>query len=321
MVLWSNLNASFPLGYVIAAFAFLQVLWDNRLRNTRLLVSWLAFLALCPVASMLTPYGWEPFMIATKMAVTGNPWMDVISEWEPYSYKASVLVSLVLFALLGALMAFRPRLGIVTVLFVVFCFYAFMMHARFIYFFFLLMPLAVIPLLARQFSTIDRQTWSRSARDSVEKAASFHTGKILLFFLAIVIVDVTLVLQSDVKPHESRFPTAAIEFAKNNNISGNVLNHYDYGGPLILSGIPTFIDGRTDQIFLGDFHTELVDSVSARGEAAFRRLIDRYDVSWTLLNPNDIRNVFLDHLPGWREVYRDTYSVIYQRSEIRTRDQ
>ncbi|TIP76774.1 MAG: hypothetical protein E5X58_45135, partial [Mesorhizobium sp.] len=57
LVLWANLHATFTVGFVIAAFAGLDVLVRTRLSNPLLLGKWIAFGLLCPMVSLINPYG------------------------------------------------------------------------------------------------------------------------------------------------------------------------------------------------------------------------------------------------------------------------
>ena len=52
-------------------------------------------------------------------------------------------------------------------------------------------------------------------------------------------------------------PVSAVDFARATGISGPVFNDYDFGGYLIFSGIPTYIDGRAElygQDFFSDYY-------------------------------------------------------------------
>jgi hypothetical protein len=89
------------------------------------------------------------------------------------------------------------------------------------------------------------------------------------------------------------------------------MNYYGFGGPLIFNGIPTFIDGRTEQLFLGDFMTQF--ATGPRDEAALSKAIAQYDVRWTIMPPGDARVALLDKMPGWHRVYADKFAVIHQQ--------
>src|SRR5262249_44174898 len=88
----------------------------------------------------------------------------------------------------------------------------------------------------------------------------------------------------DLEPPASAAPRGAIDYGKRAQISGRVLNTYDFGGYLIFSGIPTFIDGRAElygDAFLRKYF-ETIDSVDPRD--AFR-LLDEYEIDWVILKP------------------------------------
>lgn len=91
-----------------------------------------------------------------------------------------------------------------------------------------------------------------------------------------------------------------------------VLNGYSMGGPLILSGIRPYIDGRGDMY--GD---ELVVGFSriARGDGqAFAEAVRRWNIRWAMV-PNESKGLIalLDRTPGWRRIHRDKVGVIYIR--------
>jgi hypothetical protein len=83
------------------------------------------------------------------------------------------------------------------------------------------------------------------------------------------------------------------------------------GGPLILSGIRPYIDGRGDMY--GD---ELVLGYAriAHGDsAAFNEAVQRWNIRWAIL-PNEAKPLIslLDR-SGWRRIAHDKVGVIYAR--------
>jgi hypothetical protein len=91
-----------------------------------------------------------------------------------------------------------------------------------------------------------------------------------------------------------------------------VLNGYSMGGPLILSGIRPYIDGRGDMY--GD---ELVLGFSriAHGDSkGFDQAVQRWNIRWAIL-PNDAKSLIalLDR-SGWKRIAHDKVGVIYARN-------
>ena len=104
-------------------------------------------------------------------------------------------------------------------------------------------------------------------------------------------------------------PPSSFAAAKRLGLDGPVFNSEGFAGYLIFRGIPTFIDGRAElygNTFLDGYLK------AARGDAVtLSQLLDRYGVTWTLLQPQEGAVSHLDALPGWRRVYTDTEAVIH----------
>ena len=114
-------------------------------------------------------------------------------------------------------------------------------------------------------------------------------------------------------PGEKVAITEAIAYAKANGMTGNVMNHYNFGGQLIFNGVRTFIDGRADQLFLGGFTEKFAHG--PKDAEGLAEAIAEYDIGWTLFPPDDARVELLDKLKGWRRVYSDAYAVIHLKGE------
>jgi hypothetical protein len=82
---------------------------------------------------------------------------------------------------------------------------------------------------------------------------------------------------------------------------------------LIFNDIKTFIDGRTDQLFLGGFTRKFASGPERQDEMA--DAVRQYDIGWTLFPPKDERVALLDGMAGWRRVYSDEFAVIHRRGE------
>ncbi|WP_374331482.1 hypothetical protein [Aestuariivirga sp.] len=309
---WANLHAAFTLGFVIAGFAFLDAIERGRLARKDILAKWLVFLVLCPVVSMIHPYGWRAIW-ATWTLAGGNEAVPLISEWQPFNAQVDVVQDFGLLALVLAALLSGLRLGWARALLIVLLLHMFFIHVRFAYLAFPLLPVIVAPEVARQFPRISFATWSTQPRDGVEAGAARAFGAVAGVLLAALAgLGLAQLLVLPTAPPERVAATGAIAFARANGLTGNVFNNYDFGGPLVFNGIPDFIDGRTDQLFLGGFTTRFMsgpDTVEALAEA-----LRTYRIDWTLLPPGDVRNALLARMPGWTKAYADPYAVIYRRS-------
>jgi hypothetical protein len=92
-----------------------------------------------------------------------------------------------------------------------------------------------------------------------------------------------------------------------------VLNGYSMGGPLILSGIRPYVDGRGDMY--GDALVVGYSRIVHGDAAAFDAAVKRWNIRWAIV-PNDGKQLvaILDRSPGWRRIARDHVGAIYVRS-------
>jgi hypothetical protein len=106
-------------------------------------------------------------------------------------------------------------------------------------------------------------------------------------------------------------PAQALAAARGSGLNGPVFNDYDFGGYLIFSGVPVFVDGRVD--LYGDTFMRAYSRAEANEGDALPRLLQRYHIAWTLLPPGAAAVKALDRMAGWRRVYADDRAVVHRR--------
>jgi hypothetical protein len=91
-----------------------------------------------------------------------------------------------------------------------------------------------------------------------------------------------------------------------------VLNGYSMGGPLILSGIRPYVDGRGDMY--GDELVVGFSRISHGDEGAFAAAVQRWNIRWAIV-PNYSKGLsaLLDRTPGWRRIRQDEVGAVYVR--------
>lgn len=80
--------------------------------------------------------------------------------------------------------------------------------------------------------------------------------------------------------------------------------------------MPTFIDGRSDQLFLGDFMPTLYESIDKDDTRAFAALLDRYEVDWRW-SARSRRATRFAAMSDWIEVHRDATAAVFARKTPR----
>ena len=107
-------------------------------------------------------------------------------------------------------------------------------------------------------------------------------------------------------------PIDAVQFTRDNGLSGNVYNDYDFGGYLIFSRIPTFIDGRAE-LYGRKFFNEYYSAAWQLSGGDLFKLLDEHKVTWTLMRPQSGGAVALDLSPGWACVFEGKVGVLHVR--------
>lgn len=108
------------------------------------------------------------------------------------------------------------------------------------------------------------------------------------------------------------FPVEAVSELGPENTHGNVFNQLIWGGYLLYErpDIPVFIDGQTD--FYGEeLSREYLTAL--KGHAGWRSVLDRYEISWTLLSAGEPLNQLLELDPEWHRTYSDNVATVYTR--------
>ncbi|QND58558.1 hypothetical protein [Mesorhizobium huakuii] len=310
VVLWANLHATFTLSFVIAAFAGLALLTRSGLSKPALLAKWVALGLLCPLVSLLHPYGVKA-ILATFTVAYGNEAVPLILEWRPFNAQEQLFQEAAMLLALFGLLVSRPRIGWAKALFIVFALHVYLAHLRFVYLPFLLIPLVIAVEVAQQYPSLSTTTWLTDKRDGLEKlfASRFYA---ICGAVAVLLVGSVLILGSayQVAPSPKTSASGALAFARDHQLTGNVLNSYNFGGTLIFHGIKTYIDGRTDQLFLGGF-TKADDATGhSDGKPLLEAQLKKYAIGWALLTADDTRIPFFTEL-GWKRAYADDDAVIY----------
>lgn len=303
IALWANFHASFPIAFLLAGLLAMEAIRAApAAARVRTAVDWAVFGLAALLASGLTPYGYQPAVIAFRL-MGSNEAQQFITEWQPLSFDPTGVIALA--ALLGslALLAGAPRRNLFRIAIVLLCGYLMVTHVRFTSLFGIVAALLVAAPLAGRFAVLRPQP-----------AAAFsqrpHIGALGCLVLLLIGCG-TLAAMARPAPNPVMTPAAALAAARAMGVSGPVFNEYDFGGYLIWQGVPTFIDGRADQIFLGGFITEIHHSATSPDKGRFPGLLDRYGVTWALVRPASGEARRLDATADWSRVHEDPVAAVF----------
>jgi hypothetical protein len=313
MVLWANLHGGFTLGLArVAAMGLEAVLDEQPQRRVATARSWGLFLLLALASSLITPHGVEGILFTWHVLFNLGFVLDRVGEWRSPDFHTLNALELWLVAGLALVLHQGLRLPPVRLVLVLGLLHLALKHIRYIELVGLLSPLFVAgPFAAQwqrarqgqeQLETVDRFFRSLSAPAS--------RGAVLASMLALVVATYLAARARPLELPEATVPARAVSEVQKARITGPVLNSYTSGGYLIYMGIPVFIDGRAD-LYGESFTKQYVEAMELRTADSLPKLLDKYRITWTLLEPGNSATSLLDHLPGWRRLYADETAVVH----------
>ena len=315
MLFWANLHGGFTMGLLLGGAFGLEALvngadWTER---KKIFIAWAKFGVAALLVACITPYGPRSILVTFEIFGLGDA-LSLIDEWKSPDFQTQPLTELMLLVALYLVLARGVKLPIMRTLIVIGLLHMFLSHVRNAELLAMITPLAIAPVLARDWPAMRRDPDGKMLLGGLSGPASLRTVGVGLTLA--VVYTAALVRFAGIRPPEATMPSAAIEYALGHGLKGHVLNHYGYGGYLISLGIPTFIDGR-GELYGGEFIKKYVDTVHLRGNdpEVLQKTLDKYAIDWTLLLKEQPANKLLATMPGWRQAYSDDKTTIFVREK------
>ncbi len=295
MTVWANLHGGFVFGLAIAAAFGLEALISSP-DKAKALRQWLLFGIACAIAVCVNANGVEGALHPIRF--TQLQMLPMIDEWKPSNPKVTPFFFGVL-ALTVALVAWkRPRLHPVRWLLLGAFLGAALFQARHQ----AMLAIVAAMLLPEGFAKgVERDPGGdRRAAAMVALAG------------ALLLIAVRAIMPMNLQESETN-PWKLIASVPAELRSQPVLNDYSMGGPLILSGIRTYIDGRGDMY--GDPHVLAYSRIVNGDRREFTEAVGRWDIRWAMVAQRNRKLVtMLDHMPGWRRIRQNKVGVVYTRT-------
>jgi hypothetical protein len=317
MLLWANMHGGFTLGLMLAGAFALDALIGARDGQERrsLFFGWLKFGVAALLAACITPYGPESILVTIRIFGLGDA-LNVIAEWRSPNFQDQPMQEIVLLAGLYLALSRGLKLPLIRLLIVIGLAHLYLSYARNAELLATFAPLAIAPTLARQWPSLKPdpaasadsallRRFAALARPAGKGATAAALAMSLVFAAGIV-------RYGNVAPPDENTPAAALAFARDAGFRGHVFNAYQYGGPLINAGIPTFIDGR-GELYGGDFIKQYVKTAFQQSDEPLEKFLDRFDIEWTILANYIPANRVLALMPGWYRLYKDDQATIFVR--------
>jgi hypothetical protein len=313
MLLWVNTHGSWIIGmgtllvYWLSGFFEFQA---GNLEAKRWTISERCQLAGIFLLSLLTlpitPYGVRvaasPFEFALSLPLN----VANIDEWQPMPFNMLIgkLFLVLLLAMIAAAVTSRFTWRLDEFLLFLFGTTMACLHVRFLLVF---VPFAV-PVIARMLSR-----WIPPYDFAKDK---FALNAALMFLVAAGIFHYFPSRTSLQHVVAGKFPVAAEEYLKNNNVPEPMFNNYGFGGYMVLTRGPehkVFIDGRGDVYERGGLLSDYLHIVRLRPGAL--GVLRAYGIQSCLIDRDEPLATTLAASLEWRRVYADDLSAIFVRTE------
>ena len=292
MTVWANLHGSFVFGLVIAAAFGLEAFVDSADRM-RALRQWLVFGIASALACLVNGNGLEG--VLHPLRFTQLQMLPLIDEWKPSTPSVTPWFFAVLAIVLALMIWKRPRLPWARWLLL-----ASMLGLA-------LLQIRHQAMLAIVAAMILPQGFARGS--AIESSSDRLSNRIMLAGAALLVVARAILPLHP--PENDANPWKLIAMVPLELRSQPVLNGYSMGGPLILSGIRPYVDGRGDMY--GDQHVVAYSRIAHGDAKLFNEAVQRWNIRWAML-PKDSKLIpVIQHTAGWRLVTQDKVGVIYAR--------
>lgn len=292
MTLWANLHGGFVFGFLIAGAFALEALVSSANRPAALR-QWLLFGCVCVAAIFVNGNGIEG--VVHPLRFTQMQMLPLIDEWKPSSPTVTPFFFVIVAIVGGSIVWKRPKLSWVR----------WILLAGF-----LLLALLQVRHQAMAAIIAAMVLPEGFAKGQIQPVADSRAMLLVTAGAAALLVVARTLAPIQPAANEAN-PWHLIAMVPQSLRSQPVLNGYSMGGPLILSGIRPYIDGRGDMY--GDALVIDYAHIVHGDRAAFAAAVQRWDLRWVILSRQSRLVVLLEHLPDWQLIRADKVGVIYVR--------
>lgn len=297
LVVWANLHGGFAFGIALAGFFALEALVETGSgRIVTVFRDWLLFGLGCVAAALLTPHGIDGLLFPFQLLAMSS--LSQIGEWQPVTFTGLVPIEIVLLVVIATLLRLPVRLSATRIVLLLLLLHLALHQSRHGMLLAVVGGLLLAPAIgqaAGRATSVKRPAWPRQA----------------ILAVALLALAGSRLAWPPVRGNDPTAPVAALAAVPRDVRATPVLNAYAFGGYLIWSGIPPWIDSRADMY--GDegmfAYARLISPDANYLEATLAR--DR--IGWTIFAPGEPLVRVLDAMPGWRRLHADEVAVVHIR--------
>ena len=317
MVLWVNQHGAFIVGLGVIGIYILGTFVDQVVKKISdksgiskifskpiwILVS---LLIICAAAIFVNPNGWKMFIYPFQ--TVNDPSLQAFNqEWASPNFHERTWIPLAVMYLALIGFGFKSKKPVSTInvlLCLVFGYLALLALKQVALF-----ALVSIPILADLIADVLPFTKN-------QKQSNMVVILIAIFSITgLLLIGGNAILHLKEKQAEfitQFFPVKAVEYIQKEAIEGKIFNSYNWGGYMIWNMYPeqrVYIDGRCD-MYGTDFVTRFVDIYTTK--PGWENALKADGIEYVLVEPNTYLAYALIGQQGWKTIFRDNVSVMFQ---------
>lgn len=175
--------------------------------------------------------------------------------------------------------------------------------------------IGIIPL-ARLINEFFNKYDNENLLEKISRNLSKNKSILVMCLIIVIFTSVNLVVRAKEEyVDNTSYPVEAVNYIKENMDYKNlkIYNGFNFGSYLEFSGIPAFLDSRSE-IFCKEFNNTqiLQDWLDTNdGKKHYDDVFTKYNIDYALIDKNEIINTYLDRDENYNKAYEDEYFVIY----------
>jgi hypothetical protein len=321
MLLWVNLHGGFIAGFMLLAVYIagnvLMAIFrkEEQYDKTSKIKTLAIYFILCLLITLLNPKGYEILFFPFKI-ISNKFLMDHVNEFLSPNFHTDLRFEYMLLIMIFVFGVSVLRLNIIEIPLVLLFTHMSLYSARYIPLF----AIIVSPILGRQIDTlliefkeerlIKRFLAMSERTDRTDSSARFNPWAIgAVIILLGMIYTGNLSYEFDGK----KLPVDAVKFIQNEDISGNMFNHDEFGDYIIYAAWPeykVFFDGRSD-MYGKEKMKEYFKIIGI--ERGWEEVLNKYNMTWIIFSTKSSLSSFLLEKDDWKLIYSDKVANIFVR--------
>ncbi len=319
-VLIVNFHASIWMMTIILILPYLAEAiigkFNKKCKNKKIIIRKINIMSLITViginilGSLFSPIGIYTYTYMFK--VIGGISSQIISELQGTNVVMNVGIMTMLVITIAITLTTKTKIRLSDLLMFVGLFIMGVMANRNNAYFYIIGSIVVARLVTQFFNDYDNENIIEKASIKLQKNKSLS---ILTIFIAIIAICCYSYRMKEQYVDKTTYPVDAVKYIKENMDYKNlkIFNHLDFGSYIELSGIPAFIDSRTE-IYTKEFNdTDILEEwwKTMSGSIHYDDTFKKYDIDYAILYNEEIINTYIQKDKNYEQVYKDDYFSVY----------